>query len=95
MVKVVSKNTIKKEKIEEFIALVAGLVEATKRNDEGCIQYDLYQDIENPQILTIIEEWESKEALDKHMQAPHFKEIVPQFADFAGGPKELNIYKKA
>lgn len=95
MIKVVSKNTIKKEKIEEFIALAARLVEATQRNDEGCVHYDLYQDIKNPQILTIMEEWESMEALDKHMQAPHFKEIVPQFAAFADGPKELNIYKKA
>lgn len=95
MIKVVARNTIKKDKIEEFIALAEKLVEATNKLDEGCIHYDVYQDIENPQVLTFIEEWECMEALQKHMAAAHYKEIVPKFGDFADGPKDVNIYRKA
>lgn len=95
MIKVVAKNTVKKEKIDEFIALAEKLVEATNRYDKGCIHYDLYQDMDNPQVLTFIEEWESMEALDQHMAADHFKELVPKLGAFADDPKELHIYKRA
>jgi quinol monooxygenase YgiN len=95
MIKVVAQNTVKKEKIDEFIALAEKLVEATNKHDKGCIHYELYQDLDNPQLLTFIEEWESMEALDQHMAADHFKELVPQLGAFADGPKELHIYKKA
>jgi quinol monooxygenase YgiN len=94
MIKVVARNTVKKEKIEEFIAVAEKLVELTNRNDEGCIHYDLYQDISNPQILTFIEEWESMDALDRHMAADHFKEIVPKLGAFADGPEDVHLYQQ-
>jgi len=94
MIKVVAGNTVKKEKIEEFILLAQKLVEATNKYDEGCIHYELYQDINNPQVLTFIEEWESMDALNKHMDADHFKEIVPKLGAFADGPEDVHLYQK-
>ena len=94
MIKVVAKNYIKADKISDFISLAKKLVQETRQKDSGCIQYALFQDAENPQILTIIEEWENKEALEQHMAARHFKEIVPLFGDFAEKPGEVNLYQK-
>ena len=94
MIKVVARNTVKKDKIEEFIAVAEKLVELTNKNDEGCIRYSLYQDVSDPQILTFIEEWESMDALDKHMAADHFKEMVPKLGDFADGPKDMHLYRQ-
>ncbi len=95
MIKVVATNKVKKEKIDEFIALAEKLVEATNMYDEGCIHYDIYQDINDPQVLTFIEEWESMETLNKHMAAAHFEEFVPQLGAFADGPEDVHIYQKA
>ena len=95
MIKVVAKNIVKKDKTDEFIALAKTLEEATNKLDSGCIRYELYQDISDPGILTFIEEWESMEALDKHMAAPHFKDIVPKLGAFADGPEDVRLYKKA
>lgn len=95
MIKVVARNMVKKEKIGEFIALAEKLVEATNKNDEGCIHYDIYQDLNNPQLLTFIEEWESIEALNQHMDAAHFKELVPMLGAFADGPEDVHLYQKA
>lgn len=95
MIKVVATNRVKKEKIDEFIALAEKLVEATNKYDEGCIHYDLYQDINDPRLLTFIEEWESMETLNKHMTAPHFKELVPKLGAFADGPEDVHIYQKS
>jgi len=93
MIKIVAKNYVKADKIEEFISLVTKLVQETN-NDKGCIHYELFQDIKDPTILTIIEEWESKEALGQHMAAKHFVEIVPMLSTFAEKPGENNLYQK-
>ena len=95
MIKIVVKQYIKQDQIDNFIELVRELVKKTRELDAGCIEYGLFQDLKNPQILTFIEEWESMEALDQHMAADHFKELVPKLGAFADGPKELHIYKKA
>ena len=94
MIKVVAKNIIKEEKVSEFIALAKKLVQETVQNDASCIHYELYQDMSNPQVLTIIEEWENKEALNQHMAAKHFKEATSQFKDFMEKPGEINLYQK-
>ncbi len=94
MVKVVAKNYVQKDKVEDFISLAEKLVKATVQNDAGCIHYELFQDSSDPQVLTIIEEWESMDLLKQHMAAAHFKEIVPQFATLSEKPGETNLYQK-
>lgn len=93
MIKVVARNIVKKEKVEEFIALAEKLVELTNQKDEGCIHYRLYQDLSDPQILTFIEEWENMDALNKHMAADHFKDMVPKLGTLADGPDDVHLYQ--
>lgn len=94
MVHVVAKNYIKAGKTEEFISAAKQLVKETNEKDSGCIRYELFQDLSNPQVLTIMEEWENQEALDKHMAAKHFKELTAAFAELAEKPGEINLYHK-
>ena len=94
MIKIVVKSYIKADKMDEYLALVKTLVEATNKNDAGCIKYELFQAVDNPQIMTMIEEWESQDALDKHSSAPHFTQIIPQLGQFNEKPGDMNIYKK-
>lgn len=44
---------------------------APTRQEEGCLRYDLFVDIEDPAKFTFIEEWVSAEALEQHRNAPH------------------------
>ena len=41
------------------------------RGEEGCIQYDLHRDNENPAHFMFFESWESRELWQTHMNAPH------------------------
>ncbi|PJJ27254.1 putative quinol monooxygenase [Lacrimispora celerecrescens] len=93
MIKVVAENFIKSEKVEEFIVLAKQLVQDTRQNDAGCIRYELLQDIKDQQLLTILEEWEDQEALNKHMAPKHFKEAIALFADLVEKPGNINLYK--
>lgn len=91
MIKVVAKGNFIEGKIEEAIKLYEELVDKT-RKEYGCISYNLYQDKLNHSILTVIEEWESEEALENHKNTEHFTRIVPLLGSLRNS-SELNIYK--
>ncbi len=96
MIKVVAKNIVQQDKIDEFKEKVNEIIEKTRQED-GVIFYELYQDLNNPQVLTFIEGWESKEALEAHMHTEHFQRIVPQLNDLlieGMDESEVNIYKQ-
>lgn len=93
MIKVVAKSFIMEDKFEEYMNLCKELVGKT-REEEGCIEYEMYQDEKCPTILTIIEEWESREALDKHMVSEHFKRIVPILGKLRAKQSDVNVYNK-
>ncbi|MGE5404116.1 MAG: putative quinol monooxygenase [Candidatus Saccharibacteria bacterium] len=48
------------------------LIEPT-RKESGCISYDLHQDNEDATLFFFLENWESKELLDKHLKSEHIK----------------------
>ena len=56
------------------------------RAEEGCIQYDLHRDNDNPAHFMFYETWESRELWQTHMNAPHLaaymKAVDGAIADF-------------
>jgi quinol monooxygenase YgiN len=56
------------------------LIEPTTQ-ERGCVNYDLHQGTEDPDTFIFYENWESAEALDAHLTAPH----LVHFADIMGG----------
>jgi quinol monooxygenase YgiN len=44
--------------------------------EEGCIQYALHQDNENPAHFLFYENWESRELWQAHMNAPHLAAYI-------------------
>ncbi|MDB4558909.1 antibiotic biosynthesis monooxygenase [Amylibacter sp.] len=46
------------------------LLEPTRAED-GCIQYDLHVDNENPGFFVFYENWKNRELWQTHMAAPH------------------------
>ncbi|MCY0146956.1 MULTISPECIES: putative quinol monooxygenase [Hoeflea] len=41
------------------------------RAENGCLQYDLHRDNDNPAHFMFFEKWESRELWQTHMNAPH------------------------
>lgn len=93
MIKVVARKLVNEGKIEEVKTLYEQLVQAS-RKEEGCIKYELYQDESNPQILAVIEEWENKDALNKHIKSEHFTSLVPMIGKLTANKPDMNIYNK-
>lgn len=93
MIQVVAKHFVKPDRIDKYIETASELIAKTRQLDAGCIRYGLFQDLKDPGILTIIEEWESRDVLDRHMAAPHFKELVQKLGEFCEKPGEINLYR--
>lgn len=58
---------------EEFVFdELKKLIDVT-RSEEGCIQYDLHRDNDQPAHFMFFENWQSHELWQAHMNAPHLK----------------------
>jgi quinol monooxygenase YgiN len=60
---------------EEALKLARGMTDAT-RAEPGCISYDFYVGLSDPNTLMLFQEWESMEALMRHFQTPHMEEFL-------------------
>jgi len=75
---IIVKFTVKKEKLDFFKSELFKILEPT-REEDGCIRYDLHQDIENPNILMFYEVWETVSAWKAHDLQQHivdFKRVT-------------------
>jgi quinol monooxygenase YgiN len=75
---------IKKEDSKKWLATIRPLITAT-RKEEGCLTYDLNQDLEDSTRYTIYERWKNPQALEKHMEEPHTKKILDAMRKFGEG----------
>ncbi len=55
---------------DEAVAAAQQMAQAT-REEDGCISYAFYVDLEDSARVRVFEEWESEEALERHFQMPH------------------------
>ena len=81
MLKIIAEDFIQVDKIALVLPLYQELVAKTKI-ERGCIAYDLYHDLRDQGHFIFIEEWESRAALDLHVQSEHFQRIVPQIDQY-------------
>lgn len=91
MIKIVAKTKFKEECLGEVKALVEELVKKSRMED-GNISYSFNQSLQDPTVMTMIEYWADKDAIDKHNASEHFQRIFPQMAQYAAGKPEIDLY---
>ena len=73
-------------KRDELRAALEALVEPTSK-EQGYVNYDLHQSIEDPDRFFFYENWESDADLDAHLDAPHLRDFaarIPELLDDDG-----------
>jgi len=58
-------------------AVAFGALQASALREEGCEQYELFQSLDNPDRVVLLERWASQDLLDKHMQAERTRTPSP------------------
>jgi quinol monooxygenase YgiN len=69
---VVAKVVAKKGSVESVKSELLKLVAPT-RKEEGCIDYNLHQDNDHPDVFIFYENWESAACLERHIHSDHYK----------------------
>jgi quinol monooxygenase YgiN len=64
----------KSEYREEVKTILKDLV-VNSRKEVACIQYDLHQNIDNPNVFIFHEIWKDKEGLDLHNEQSYIKQF--------------------
>ena len=72
-------------RVTAFLHAKPGQEEAVKQAALACVpptraepgneMYVLHQDMAEPALFVFVEHWKSRQALDEHMQTPHFKRL--------------------
>lgn len=72
---IVADIVAKQDKIELVKSELLKLIEPTLA-EEGCINYDLHQDNNNPAHFVFHENWQSHELLTKHLAGQHIAAYI-------------------
>ena len=72
---IVASITAKADKIDLVKAELKRLVDIT-RAEQGCLNYDLHQDNDNPAHFMFYENWKSRELWQTHMGAQHLRDYM-------------------
>lgn len=55
--------------------LMDNKISESARQVKGCVQYQYMVPVDDPNLLVLMEKWESEDARQVHMAAPHFQKI--------------------
>ncbi|MEM9621564.1 MAG: putative quinol monooxygenase [Pseudomonadota bacterium] len=69
---------------EHALQLARRMADAT-RLEVGCISYDFYVGLSDPNTLMLFQEWESMDALMGHFQTEHMEEFLQELPDVVSG----------
>jgi quinol monooxygenase YgiN len=74
--------------VEAFQALVA-----PTHAEDGCILYALHQGTDDAARVAFIERWESRDALDAHLQSDHIQAILARADELWGENGDITVYE--
>ena len=72
---IVANIHAKPDKIDLVKSELEKLIDTTL-SEEGCVQYDLHQDNEDPAHFLFFENWESRDLWQAHMGKQHLKDYM-------------------
>lgn len=83
-------ETQNREKVKE---LILEFVEPA-RLEEGCIYYDLYQKIEDPNTFYILDGWVNEEAVDEHAKHPNVARVMEHLSPLLLYPPKITLSQR-
>ena len=88
-IRIVVKSGMEEKFKQEYLSIIPFIL-----NEEGCINYNLYQSKSEPSVFMLYENWVSQEDYAKHLQMSYMK-VVNEKADlFLAEPIEIDLWGK-
>ena len=82
---------IKPNQRDKALSLAREMSDAT-RTENGCISYEFYVGLRDPNTLILLQEWENMEALAGHLRTEHMKVFLDELPDVLAGQVHTRRY---
>ncbi len=89
----IARLKVKPEMVEETKSAALAIV-AESRAEEGCINYDIHQAIDDETLFFWHETWQNKAAIDMHFEKPFFGEFFKTVERVAAEPPQITLTRK-
>lgn len=91
MIKVVAKNEFREEDMEKVMPIIEELIACTKQ-EKGYVSYEFCKSVDNPNLYSFIETWETIEDLVAHSKSEHYTRLGPQMKEFKQADYPIDIF---
>jgi len=92
MIVLVVKLTVRAGE-EQRVAEMFHTLQAASRKEPGCSIYIVQQQVENPRIFLVYEQYNDDGALEAHRNSPHFKQYAADQIYKVVESREADIYR--
>jgi quinol monooxygenase YgiN len=94
MVVQVVKVSIHPEKRDQWLDVLRTNAAQT-RSEDGCMSYQISEDLETPNKFLIVEEWTTLGAQYDHFRNPEFGRLMSSLGDLLAAPPDVSIHQVA
>lgn len=91
MIMVQSTFHLRPETKDDAIRLMKDMVQLS-RKEEGCLSYEYFEGITDPNQVILLQEWESPDSLEGHYQTEHMEEFLGNLGKFLTSPVSTRSY---
>jgi quinol monooxygenase YgiN len=91
---VIGRVSCDAEKRDRLVALLERMQDDSRR-EEGCLRYGFFAAVEDPLSFVAVEEWEDREALDRHFAEPHLRQFTTELLELISERPEVAIHEIA
>ncbi|MBX7053802.1 MAG: antibiotic biosynthesis monooxygenase [Pyrinomonadaceae bacterium] len=89
----IARLKVKEDSVETAKSAALAIVEDSRAED-GNINYDVHQAIDDPSLFIWHETWKSKAAIDEHFGTPFFQTFFATVEPLAAEPPVITLTKK-
>jgi quinol monooxygenase YgiN len=88
-IRVIARALARAGKEDQLRNTLVGMLTPT-RAEQGCRLYELYES-SNRGLYYFYEKWESQDALERHIETPHYKQLAQDVRDLLESAFEVNV----
>ena len=86
-----ARITVKPDAVEQFLSY-ANVIVLASNLEQGCLVYNLYQEVGKPYSFIFYEEYVNQEAIDFHNSTNHFKTFIGQITSILNGCPVIEVF---
>jgi len=86
-----ARITVKPEAVEQFLSYAQVIIKASNL-EQGCMVYNLYQEVGKSTSFIFYEVYENQDAVDFHNSTNHFKTFIDQITDILDGSPVIEVF---